>query len=118
MQIRHLLQRIGGGHRGRRVPMFLALSVLTVAAPASGQRWIPADGSFRGHRLSGTLVEVQVLVDGRRTPFYTAPGQWDRSYFEASHGQNYALRIRNRTDRRVGVLIAVDGLNVVNGERS
>ena len=51
-------------------------------------------------------------------PLYFAPGRWDRRYFQALRGRNYALRVHNRTDRRVGVLIAVDGLNVVNGERS
>jgi hypothetical protein len=72
-----------------------------------------------GHPLApGSLVDVEVLVEGREAPLYVAPAQLDRRYFEAFRGQRYALRIRNRTGERVGVLVAVDGLNVVNGERT
>jgi hypothetical protein len=66
----------------------------------------------------GSLVDVSIQVDGRTLPLYTAPGRHDRSYFEAFKGRNYALVIRNNTGQRVGVLIAVDGLNVVNGQLS
>jgi hypothetical protein len=66
----------------------------------------------------GRLVDVQVLVNGRVSPLYNAPGRDDRSYFQAFRGQNYSLLLHNNTDRRVGVLIAVDGLNVITGEQS
>jgi hypothetical protein len=66
----------------------------------------------------GRLVDVQVLVNGRLSPLYLAPGRDDRSYFQAFRGQNYSLLLHNNTDRRVGVLIAVDGLNVITGEQS
>jgi hypothetical protein len=66
----------------------------------------------------GRLVDVQVLVNGRLSPLYAAPGRDDRSYFQAFRGQNYSLLLHNNTDRRVGVLIAVDGLNVITGEQS
>src|SRR5439155_442973 len=46
------------------------------------------------------------------------PSGSDRLYFQAFKGRNYSLVVRNNTGRRVGVLIAVDGLNVVTGERS
>lgn len=66
----------------------------------------------------GRLVDVRVLVSGRSAPLYTAPGHYDRSYFQAFRGQNYSLLLHNNSNRRVGVLIAVDGLNVISGERS
>lgn len=66
----------------------------------------------------GRLVDVRVLVNGRVAPLYDAPGRDDRSYFQAFQGRNYSLLLRNNTDRRVGLLIAVDGLNVISGERS
>jgi len=66
----------------------------------------------------GRLVDVQVRVEGNTAPLYFAPGRFDRRYFQAFRGRNYALVVRNNTDRRVGVLIAVDGLNVVTGVRS
>ncbi len=67
---------------------------------------------------TGALVHVQVLVDGQAAPLYTRWGAWDRSYFQAYRGRNYSLLVTNQTGERVGVLIAVDGLNVVNGQRT
>jgi hypothetical protein len=93
--------------------------VLTMAVPAL---FSPAE-SLGGHRFPertvlGDVVDVQVLVEGEATPLYVAPGREDRSYFQAFRGRNYSLVVRNTTGGRVGVLIAVDGLNVVDGERS
>lgn len=94
-----------------------AAIVLALAAPPA--RAYPGDDVTRWDRSArGSLVDVQVLVAGRTAPLYFAPGHWDRRYFEAFRGRDYALRVRNRTGERVGVLISVDGLNVVNGERS
>jgi hypothetical protein len=66
----------------------------------------------------GRLVDVEVLVDGNSAPLYWKPGAWDRRYFQAFRGRNYSLAVTNQTGRRVGVLIAVDGVNVVSGDRS
>ena len=94
-----------------------AAIALALAAPAA--RAHGGDDATRWDRSArGSLVDVQVLVDGSAAPLYFAPGRWDRRYFEAFRGRNYALRVRNLTGARVGVLISVDGLNVVNGERS
>jgi len=59
-----------------------------------------------------------VQVQGHSAPLYLAGNASDRFYFQAFKGRNYALSLHNRTGQRIGVLIAVDGLNVVNGERS
>src|SRR5262249_13128104 len=66
----------------------------------------------------GRLVDVEVLVDGSSAPLYVKPWAWDRRYFQAFRGRNYSLAVTNHTGQRVGVLISVDGLNVVSGERS
>jgi hypothetical protein len=95
-----------------------ALALALSAVPARASRYDAADGSRWEPAANGRLVEVQVLVEDREAPLYVAPGRWDRRYFQAMRGRHYALRVRNRTDRRVGVLISVDGLNVVNGGRS
>lgn len=107
-------------HRGRpwKNKISTLLAFLAVASPAFGQR---EDRSFRwskDDRVSASLVDVQVLVEGRGTPLYSTPESFDRRYFEALRGQRYALRVQNRTGERIGVLVAVDGLNVVNGERT
>lgn len=64
----------------------------------------------------GRLVDVQVRVDGDAAPLYLSPRGDRRHYFEAFAGRNYSLVLRNNTAKRIGVLLTVDGLNVVNGE--
>jgi hypothetical protein len=90
----------------------LMLAVLA-AAPADA-----ASGSRYDLTADGRLVDVQVLVGGDATPLYFPSGRHDRRYFQAFRGRNYSLAVTNNSGRRIGVLIAVDGLNVVNGERS
>ena len=93
-----------------------ALTFALNGAPA--RAWSGDESPGWDRAANGRLVDVQVLVEGRQAPLYFAPGRWDRRYFQALRGQHYALRVHNRTGRRIGVLLSVDGLNVVNGERS
>jgi hypothetical protein len=90
-----------------------AAALASLAKPASAQRDVWGDFT-----ADGRLVDVQVQVNGRTAPLFTAPGRYDRSYFQAFKGRNYSLVVRNNSSRRVGVLLAVDGLNVISGERS
>jgi len=103
-----------------RVPRLLALVVLpalmlamVAATPSFAQRGIGFQST-----ADGRLVDVQVQVEGRTAPLYLPRDGGDRHYFEASKGRHYALAVTNNTGRRIGVLIAVDGLNVVNGEQT
>jgi hypothetical protein len=97
----------------RRIPRVL---MSTVAALALGTG-LAAAAPIRS-AVEGNLVDVQVLVDGSTAPLYQRNGAWDRTYFQAFRGQNYSLVVTNQTNQRVGVLISVDGLNVVNGQRT
>jgi hypothetical protein len=94
------------------------LALVLSGTPALARCGEPGDVVACDRTARGNLVDVQVLVEGRSAPLYYAPGHWDRRYFQAFRGRHYSLRVANRTGQRVGVLIAVDGLNVVNGERS
>ena len=72
---------------------------------------------------SAAIVEVALVSDRKGTlPLYRAgsAGRNDtfRSYVEAEKGEPYGIRIRNNTGRRVGVVVAVDGRNIVSGEKS
>jgi hypothetical protein len=64
----------------------------------------------------GSLVGVSVEVGGRQAPLYAAADASGRWYLEARAGSRYAIRLANRSGQRLGVLVAVDGLNVVSGE--
>ena len=85
---------------------------LALAATSSAQ------ASHWENTVDGRLVDVEVIVDGSVAPLYMKSGSWDRRYFQAFRGRNYSLAVTNQSGRRVGVLISVDGLNVVNGERA
>jgi|WetSurMetagenome_2_1015567.scaffolds.fasta_scaffold00068_40 hypothetical protein len=41
-----------------------------------------------------------------------------KKYLEASKGQNYTIIVRNRTSGRIGVVVAVDGRNIISGKQS
>ena len=41
-----------------------------------------------------------------------------RAYLEAIYGENYSLQIRNNTNQRLGLVIAVDGRNIISGKQS
>ncbi len=41
-----------------------------------------------------------------------------RSYLQAEKGARYQVRVRNTTDQRLGLVIAVDGRNIINGGKS
>lgn len=103
-----------------RTPRLLAMALgllITGAVTANADNfWNPGPASHAS--VDGNIVDVQVRVDGSNAPLFFKQGTWDRHYFQAFKGRNYSLVVRNTTSRRVGVLIAVDGLNVVNGEKS
>jgi hypothetical protein len=41
-----------------------------------------------------------------------------RAYLEAERGRNYGVRVRNHTGGRIGLVIAVDGRNILSGQQS
>lgn len=89
-----------------------ALAAGAVLAPLAAAHW--DDDTW----AEGSLVDTQICVGGRPAPLYPSSEDDERRYFQAVEGGNYTVTLRNKTRERVGVLIAVDGLNVVSGERS
>ena len=59
--------------------------------------------------------EVDVLVDGRPLHEFEARG---RTYVEALRGEEYEIRLRNRSSDWVAVALSVDGLNTIDASRS
>ena len=82
-------------------------------------------GSFATHAAAaynpaGVTVEV---LDARGRNFREYPltnsgASTYRAYLRARRGAPYRIRVSNRTGERVGVVIAVDGRNIVSGQRS
>src|SRR6187401_2001187 len=91
----------------------LALAALTpLAAQAMAHRPYPGDVA------PASLVDVTVEVEGAERPLYAAPDGSGRLYFEARRGARYAIRLSNRSHERLGVVVEVDGLNVISGDRT
>ena len=66
-------------------------------------------------------IEVSVLSDTKGTlPEYPVNGDAShyRAYLQASNNDRYRIRIANNTDQRVGVVIALDGRNIISGQKS
>jgi hypothetical protein len=69
----------------------------------------------------GESVEVRIVTDdGRTLPTYPVKTKHalKKVYAEAVKGDHYRIEVRNRLNRRVGLVIAVDGRNIISGEKS
>lgn len=95
-------------------PWLMAVSILlgASAVPAQPIGGVPIDA-----------VQIEVVDDHGRPfaqyPLRAADGSAPaKAYLEATRGRNYAVQVRNRTDQRIGVVIAVDGRNIISGRRS
>ncbi len=80
-------------------------------------------GAVWAQRYNTGNLEVDVVDDrGRTLPEYPVRGESRgpvyKAYLEATKGRNYSVQIRNRSNERIGVVIAVDGRNVISGDRS
>lgn len=68
-------------------------------------------------------VEIQITSDsGNSFSIYPVNQQHlkneYRAYVEAIDGKNYSLSIRNHSNQRLGLVIAVDGRNIISGKKS
>ena len=67
-------------------------------------------------------VNLQVVDDyGQRFnqyPVRSKKRNTYRAYLEAETDLNYGLKVRNRSNQRIGLVIAVDGRNIISGKRS
>jgi hypothetical protein len=96
------------GPRRRSIRALTVLAATLLAAPAAQAGvW----------QASGSLVDLSVEVEGAAAPLYPARDGSGRYYLEARAGCAYAIRIANHGPERVGVVLAVDGLNAISGER-
>lgn len=88
-----------------------AVAILTLVAGA-------ATPSVPAHELSpapSPVCEVEILVGGQPVQEYLARGT---AYIEAHKGREYDVRLTNRTDRRIAVALAIDGLNSIDAKHA
>ena len=69
----------------------------------------------------GDCIQVEVRTDGGPSlPLYPTAATYGKKkiYAEAVKGKEYTVVIRNLLPRRVGLVVAVDGRNIISGARS
>ena len=79
---------------------------------------IDQESSAQESRVTRPIVprfEVDVLVDGRPLPEIQAHGG---TYVEALRGEEFEIRLRNRSSEWVAVALTVDGLNTIDASRT
>ena len=82
---------------------------------------IPALAST--HVGKTNLVDVRIISDGgSECPMYRtyphARQEGSFFYLEAVKGSRYSIQVTNRSGGRIGVVIAVDGRNIISGRKS
>jgi hypothetical protein len=82
---------------------------------------IPALGC--AHVGKTDVVDVRIVSDkGEAFPkyktFLRGHQEGEYYYLEAIKGQRYSIQVKNKSDRRIGVVIAVDGRNIIDGKKS
>jgi len=69
----------------------------------------------------GDRVQIEIRTDkGRSLPLYpkAESGTKKKLYAEAVKGDEYTILVRNLLPRRVGLVLAVDGRNIISGKKS
>jgi len=69
----------------------------------------------------GDAVDVQITTDdGRTLPLYPVKIRQGlhKVYAEATKGDHYRVKVQNRLNQCIGLVIAVDGRNIISGKKS
>lgn len=74
---------------------------------------------------SNRNIQIEIIADdGTVYPVYDLTqnhieaGNVNRAYLEAINGRNYKIRVRNLSPERIGLVVAVDGRNIISGQKS
>jgi hypothetical protein len=78
--------------------------------------------SFAGWPVENSDVHVDIITGKRgiieQFDAKTQREDIGRSYVIAKHSEKYRIRISNLRNKRIGVVIAVDGRNIISGKKS
>ena len=95
----------------------LALAAAFGLAPMLALTAVPgcAEECRRPAPIPSPSYSMEVVVDGAPLSTYAARGT---TYVEALKGREYSIRLTNRTGERIGVALAVDGLNSIDAKHT
>ena len=96
------------------VLLVLSLTAPCIAASKYDRNYVP---------VNNQSIEIEIIADnGDAFSIYPVTQRHlkneYRAYVEAIDGENYSLQIRNRSNQRLGLVIAVDGRNIISGKQS
>lgn len=82
---------------------------------------LPLQSFARGHSGNNN-VEFEIFSDQRgHLNKYSLPtnrSMVSKHAIIAKNGESYRIRVANRSNKRVGIVIAVDGINIISGDYS
>ena len=96
-------------------PIFILFAIIWMF-PSNAQGWQernPVDIEIIDER-GRVFPQYPLFHEGRHHNRHKAK----KAYLQAHKGENYSIRVRNRTQRRIGLVIAVDGRNIISGDKS
>jgi hypothetical protein len=75
------------------------------------------------HVGKADVVDVRIVSDKgdaftKYKTFLRGHQEGEYYYVEAVKGQRYSIQVTNKSERRIGVVIAVDGRNIIDGKKS
>ena len=111
----------GPRRRGRLATLAVGLAAAAVSLASSAvtaHAWNQRPSVDRETSVFQGPLAVSVRVSGRTAPLFQASNRPDRWYLEARERGKYEIVVRNTTGERLAFVIAVDGLNAINGLRS
>lgn len=77
---------------------------------------------YWGGGYNNSPIRIDIIDDRgrylRKHPVNTRNSNIQRAYLEAVKNKNYQVRIRNTSNRRIGVIVAIDGRNILSGKKS
>ncbi len=96
----------------------MSKSIATVLCLMAGFLWA-SDAS--AHAPDAVQVEIIDAEQGTELAQFRHASHAEnirRAYLAAERGQRYSIRVRNLRGTRIGVVVAVDGRNIITGARS
>lgn len=80
-------------------------------------KWKPAPPSYHH-----SPVRIDIVNDRgrafRHIPTHSKANNVKRGYIQAKKGKRYSIRLRNTSNKRVGLVVTVDGRNILSGKKS
>ncbi len=93
--------------------------IATIITATTAPAYSPGGGRWEGGASIEVVSDSGSIIRGiPHRDFWKGGTHFIKKYLEARKGAIYGIVIRNATPERIGVVIAVDGRNIISGKRS